>query len=65
MRVLALNFIEAYPKVDGVDSSQWPYDQAFFLLIDQQLGGSWVGDIDPTQLPVNMIIDYVRIYEEI
>jgi beta-glucanase (GH16 family) len=53
-----------YPKVDGVDSSQWPYDQPFYLLIDQQLGGSWVGEIDPDQLPVNMIIDYVRVYEE-
>jgi beta-glucanase (GH16 family) len=54
-----------YPKVDDVDSSQWPYDQPFYLLIDQQLGGSWVGEIDPDQLPVNMIIDYVRVYEEI
>ncbi|WP_420601590.1 glycoside hydrolase family 16 protein [Flagellimonas sp.] len=52
-----------YPKVDGVDSSQWPFDQPFYILIDQQLGGSWVGDVDLEQLPVNMIIDWVKVYQ--
>ena len=53
-----------YPRVEGVDASQWPYDQEFYLLIDQQLGGSWVGEVDPEQLPVDMVIDYVRIYQQ-
>jgi len=52
-----------YPKVEGVDPSQWPFDQPFFLLIDQQLGGSWVGKINPGDLPVSMIIDWVKIYQ--
>jgi beta-glucanase (GH16 family) len=52
-----------YPKVEGVDPSQWPYDQPFYLLIDQQLGGSWVGKINPDDLPVNMIIDWVKVYQ--
>ncbi len=52
-----------YPKIEGVDSSQWPYDQPFYVLIDQQLGGSWVGEVNPDDLPVQMIIDYVKVYE--
>ncbi len=52
-----------YPKVEGVDKSQWPYEQAFYILIDQQLGGSWVGRVNPDDLPVQMIIDYVKVYQ--
>ncbi len=52
-----------YPRVEGVDRSQWPYDQPFYILIDQQLGGTWVGEIAPEDLPVNMIIDWVRVYQ--
>jgi len=63
--VFSLNGTETftYPKVAGVDQSQWPYDQPFYLLIDQQLGGSWVGKINPDDLPVNMIVDWVRVYQ--
>ena len=45
--VFTLNGVETftYPKVRDVDPSQWPYDQPFCLLIDQQLGGSWVGAV--------------------
>ncbi len=52
-----------YPKVEGVDPSQWPYDQPFYLLIDQQLGGSWVGKVNPDDLPVQMIVDWVKVYQ--
>jgi beta-glucanase (GH16 family) len=52
-----------YPKLAGADPAQWPYDQPFYLLIDQQLGGSWVGHIDPATLPADMIIDWVRVYQ--
>ncbi|MGW9687048.1 glycoside hydrolase family 16 protein [Flagellimonas sp. 2504JD1-5] len=52
-----------YPKVDGVDATQWPFDQPFYILIDQQLGGSWVGDVNLEQLPVRMIIDWVKVYQ--
>lgn len=52
-----------YPRVAGVDPSQWPYDQPFYLLIDQQLGGNWVGKVNPAELPVQMIIDWVKVYQ--
>ena len=52
-----------YPRVESADKTQWPYDQPFYLLIDQQLGGNWVGKVDMTQLPVDMQVDWVRIYQ--
>lgn len=47
------------PEVEG----QWPFDNDFYILLSQQLEGSWVGKASPEQLPVQMIIDYVRVYE--
>jgi hypothetical protein len=32
-------------------------------MIDMQLGGSWVGKVDPKDLPVQMIIDWVKVYK--
>lgn len=63
--VFTLNGIETftYPKVEDVDPSQWPYDQPFYILIDQQLGGAWVGKVDPDDLPVLLIIDWVKVYQ--
>lgn len=52
-----------YPRVEGVDPSQWPYDQPFYVLIDQQLGGSWVGKVNMDDLPVQMIVDFVKVYQ--
>ncbi|MEE1944914.1 glycoside hydrolase family 16 protein [Pedobacter sp. KR3-3] len=52
-----------YPRISGVDPSQWPYDQPFYILIDQQLGGSWVGKVNPNNLPVQMEVDWVKVYQ--
>ncbi len=52
-----------YPKVEGVVASQWPYDQPFYLLIDQQLGGAWVGQVNPNHLPVHLVVDFVKVYQ--
>lgn len=52
-----------YPKLPNVDPSQWPFDQPFYIMIDMQLGGQWVGKVDPKDLPVNMIVDWVRVYK--
>lgn len=63
--VFTLNGVETfrYPRVTGVDASQWPYDQPFYVMIDQQLGGSWVGKVNQDQLPVQMIVDWVKVYQ--
>ncbi len=63
--VFTLNGVETfrYPRITGVDPSQWPYDQPFYVMIDQQLGGSWVGKVNQDQLPVQMIVDWVKVYQ--
>ena len=53
-----------YPKITTDKPGQWPFDQPFYLLIDMQLGGKWVGAIDESQLPVQMEIDWVKVYEQ-
>lgn len=54
-----------YPKVNGGKDGQFPFAyDPFHLRIDSQLGGSWVGPIEPEQLPVYMEIDWVRYYEK-
>ncbi len=52
-----------YPKVNNGKDGQFPFAyDPFHLRMDSQLGGSWVGPIDSTQLPVYMEIDWVRYY---
>ncbi len=53
-----------YPRIETDKEGQFPFDQSdFYLLLDMQLGGTWVGAIDNRQLPVEMYIDWVRFYE--
>lgn len=54
-----------YYKETGADWHQWPFDRDFHIIISQQLGGAWVGSVDPSQLPVEYVIDYVKYYEYI
>jgi beta-glucanase (GH16 family) len=55
-----------YPRLENSDPEQvqWPFDKSFYFILSQQLGGSWVGEVNPDQLPVSMIIDWVRVYQE-
>lgn len=52
----------SYPRIQEEGSVQWPFDVPFFLLLNQILGG-WAGEIDDTELPVQMEVDWVRYYE--
>ena len=54
-----------YPRIKTAKEGQWPFDKPFYLLVDMQLGGNWVGAIDYSQLPVQMEIDSVRIYQDL
>lgn len=57
-------------KSDHADTSEtsidywmnyWPFDQTeYYLILDSQLNGSWVGDATGADLPAHMDIDYVR-----
>jgi beta-glucanase (GH16 family) len=53
-----------YPRIQTDKEGQFPFGNVkHYLLLDMQLGGSWVGKIDPKDLPVEMEIDWVRFYE--
>ena len=52
-----------YPKTDCGDPDQWPFDKPFYFLLDMQLGGKWVGEVDVSTLPVRMYIDWIRVYK--
>ena len=41
-----------YPRIQTKEEGQYPFNQPFYLLIDMQLGGSWVGAVGPEDLPV-------------
>lgn len=55
-----------YPRVEGADpeAKQWPFDQPFYFILSQQLGGNWVGKIHEEDLPVSMSIDFVKVYQK-
>lgn len=54
-----------YPRIQTDKEGQFPFnDQPFYLLLDMQLGGAWVGAVEPKELPVEMHIDWVRFYKK-
>ncbi|TKG95772.1 glycoside hydrolase family 16 protein [Puteibacter caeruleilacunae] len=64
--VYAVNGVETYvyPKVKGAGTYQWPFDQPFYLILDQQMEHEWPGKItNPSELPISMTIDWVRLYQ--
>ena len=54
----------AYPKIKTEKAGQYPFDKPYYLLIDMQLGGEWVGKVNPEDLPVEMSVDWVRYYQK-
>ncbi len=64
--VYAINGVKSYeyPKVPGAGTYQWPFDQPFYLIIDQQMEHEWPGKItNPGELPISMTVDWVRLYQ--
>ena len=51
-----------YPKINDGKDGQFPFYIPQYLLVDMQLGGRWVGAVDPADLPVEMEVDWVRYY---
>lgn len=56
-------FFTFYKESDSVDV--WPFDNEFYLLLCTNVGGIWAGlnDIDETIFPVELKIDWVRVYQ--
>ncbi len=46
--------------------TQWVFDHPFFLLLNVAVGGGWPGNPDSTTVfPQEMLVDYVRVYQEL
>lgn len=53
-----------YPRIEfGADPDiQYPFGSPYYILMDMQVGGNWVGPADGRDLPVEMTIDWIRTY---
>ena len=52
-----------YPKIKPDKEGQYPFGTPFYILIDMQIEGAWVGKANPEELPVRMITDWVKVYK--
>ena len=52
-----------YPRIETPHKGQFPFGTPFYLLIDMQIEGQWVGKANPKELPARMIVDWVKFYE--
>lgn len=60
-----VNGVKTFTYAPVVKSeNKWPFTTPFYLILSQQLEGNWVGQVDPATLPVNMYVDYVRVYQD-
>ena len=53
-----------YSKKDGVEN-QWPFaTYSYYIILSNQLEGSWAGQVtDPSDLPSELRVDWVRVYQ--
>ena len=56
-----------YQRIERTEpSGQWVFDQPFFMILNVAVGGNYVGFPTPqTPFPQRMIVDYVRVYQEV
>ena len=60
------NIVLEYNNLAEYDSSLWPYDKDFFIILNLAIGGDWGGPtIDNTAFPQSMHIDFVKVYKYI
>ncbi|MEI6049803.1 MAG: glycoside hydrolase family 16 protein [Bacteroidota bacterium] len=55
----------SYPRVQPEKEGQWTFDQNMFIFMSQQFSvkGAWAGPVKEEELPVQMIIDWVRVFQ--
>ena len=52
-----------YRKPADATPAQWPFDVPFYIILNQSGGAGWPGPITDEDLPFNMAVDYVRVYD--
>lgn len=54
-----------YPRLNSGEYQgkvQFPFGSPYYILMDMQIGGSWVGPADGRDLPVEMSVDWIKVY---
>lgn len=51
---------------DGTGNDAWPFNKAFYPILNLAWGGSWGGvqGVDESVLPATMEVDYVRVFQK-
>jgi beta-glucanase (GH16 family) len=52
-----------YSKPVNATSRDWPFNQPFHLIVNQSGGAGWPGSIITSDLPFNMKVDWVKVYQ--
>lgn len=47
---------------EDLGGERWPFDQDFFFILNQAVGGTLGGAVDPSTYPAVLEVDYVRVY---
>ena len=53
-----------YHMPANATSREWPFDQPFYLILNQSGGAGWPGPITDSDLPFTMYVDWVKVYQE-
>ncbi len=63
--VIGVNGIEyfTYLNPNNGDRNQWPFNAAQYLILNIAMGGDLGGTVNNAQLPAQMEVDYVRVYQ--
>lgn len=52
-----------FTKKQEWGNKQWPYDVPFYMILNQAGGAGWPGKLNEADLPFQMEVDYVRVYD--
>ena len=52
----------SYPNPGTGDATRWPFDHPQYLILNLAIGGDLGGTVDNSAFPVQLEIDYVRVY---
>jgi beta-glucanase (GH16 family) len=53
-----------YAKPQGATFKEWPFDKPFYLILNQAGGAGWPGALAERDLPFEMQVDWVKVYQQ-
>ena len=56
-------FVDDVPFYTFTNTSAFPFNQNFFIILNVAMGGNFGGTVDPAFTNASMEIDYIRVYQ--